>query len=178
MRRFLAVVIVVIVVAAIYRLFAGAETATGTLTLPQPAPDAGQKAPTFTAKSVSGRPFRLTRRGTYVLVFWDSLDAQSSQARRSFTRLARRFDGTRVTFAAVYIGDAPTTHDTPYTVLTDGGGRLSSMYNVKRVPRLFLIHDGRIILVQNGYYEGNTRILARDLKEMTSGKDARPPEKR
>ncbi len=178
MRRFIAVTVVVVAVAILYRLFAGAEAATGTLTLPQPAPDAGQKAPTFTAESASGRPFRLTSRGTYVLVFWDSLDSQFSQARRSFTRLARRFDGSRVSFVAVYIGQAPDSGRTPYTVLTDRGGRLSAIYNVKRVPRLFLIHDGRIVLVQNGYYEANSKLLARSLKEILSGKAVRHgPEK-
>ena len=78
MRRLLAVAVLVIAASAVYRIFAGAETGTGTLTLPQPAPDAGQKAPNFVARSVSGKPFRVSDRGTYVLVFWDSLNSQSS----------------------------------------------------------------------------------------------------
>ena len=48
---------------------------------------------------------------------------------------------------------------------------LASRYNVKRVPRLFLIEDGTIQLVQNGFYPGNEEQLedelARVLEERT-----------
>ena len=52
-------------------------------------------------------------------------------------------------------------------MLQDGTGKLTSpgMYNVKRVPRLFLVEDGTIELVQNNYYEG----YEKDLEEALDG---------
>ena len=51
----------------------------------------------------------------------------------------------------------------PYAVLQDGSGKLTSLYNVKRVPRSFLIDDGRIELVQNGFYPENDEQLEEEL---------------
>ena len=76
-----------------------------------------------------------------------------------------------MSFAAVYVGNAPDgPANPPYTVLSDRGGNLSAMYNVKRVPRLFLIHNGKIALVQNGYYEENAGILAHNLRKILASK--------
>jgi len=50
-------------------------------------------------------------------------------------------------------------------VLQDPSGRLTSRYNVKHVPRLFLVKDGVIELVQNGYYEENEEVLERALED-------------
>jgi hypothetical protein len=56
--------------------------------------------------------------------------------------------------------------DAPYAVLQDGRGVLASRYNVKRVPRLFLIEDGEIRLVQNGFYPENEEQLEEELADL------------
>lgn len=152
MRRFVIVFVLVVAAAVFYRTSFTATTGTGTLTLPQPAPTAGERAPTFEAERTDGEPFRLDERDTYVLTFWSTLNKDTAEAAPRFEELAERYDGA--TFAAVYVGAAPEGgEDQPYTVLQDGSGRLAGLYNVKTVPRLFVISDGRIQLVQNGYYD-------------------------
>ncbi|MDQ3429931.1 MAG: hypothetical protein M3479_08300, partial [Actinomycetota bacterium] len=56
----------------------------------------------------------------------------------------------------------------PYDVLQDSTGELTAKYNVKRVPRLFLIDDGTIELVQNGYYQENEERLREELDQVLS----------
>lgn len=169
MKRVALVTLLVVIAAVAYRSFAGAETGTGTLTLPQPAPNVGQKAPDFVAKNVAGKTFKLSDKGTYVLAFWDSLNMYSTSARPGFTRLAKEFKGSGVSFAVVYAGNAPQKADAaPYTVLQDSSGNLTSLYNVKRVPRLFLIQDGKIKLVQNGYTPENDKYLKKALEKSLS----------
>ncbi len=162
---------VVLTVAAVYRSFGSPETGTGTLTLPQPAPNVGQQAPQFTAETVEGDLFELSDEGTYVLAFWSTLNRPSNQSREVLDRLAHRY-GDETTFAVVYVNSAPQENGAPYIILQDSTGRLTSLYNVKRVPRLFVIRDGKIALVQNGYYEQYGDQLQAMLSEM-SGESAR-----
>ncbi|MBA3610917.1 MAG: hypothetical protein H0W54_05820, partial [Rubrobacter sp.] len=53
----------------------------------------------------------------------------------------------------------------PYTILRDSRGRLASLYNVKRVPRLFVVKDGAITKVQNDYYDGIEQELETAIRE-------------
>jgi thiol-disulfide isomerase/thioredoxin len=159
------VFLVVLVAAGIYRSFGSAETGTGTLTLPQPAPTVGDPAPTFTAESMGGEPFTLSDEGIYVLAFWSTLNEGSNEAQPGFARLAEEYEGDGVSFAVVYVNSAPSDRDAPYAMLQDPSGRLTSLYNVKHVPRLFMVDDGDIKLVQNGYYGGNEEDLQEVLKE-------------
>ncbi|BBL79656.1 hypothetical protein RxyAA322_15100 [Rubrobacter xylanophilus] len=161
----MAVLLVVALAAVLYRTFGSAETGTGTLTLPEPAPTEGERAPTFEVHSEEGGTFRLTEKGIYVLTFWSTLNRGSMEARPAFEAVARRYGGEGVRFAAVYVNSAPDDSSIAYTVLQDRTGRLTSLYNVKRVPRLFVIENGTIRLVQNGYYEGNRRQLEQVLEE-------------
>ncbi len=167
MKRLIVVLLLVLVAAATYRSFGGAETGTGTLTLEQPAPNVGQRAPTFTVENVEGEPFVLSDEGVYVLAFWSTLNESSNDARPGFARLARAYEDEGVSFAAVYVNSAPRNEDVPYAMLQDATGKLTSpgMYNVKRVPRLFLVKDGHIELVLNNYYEG----YEEDLEEILDG---------
>jgi protein-disulfide isomerase-like protein with CxxC motif len=50
-------------------------------------------------------------------------------------------------------------------MLRDTNGKLTSRYNVKRVPRLFLIKNGTVELVLNGYYDGSEEDLKDALKK-------------
>jgi hypothetical protein len=50
-------------------------------------------------------------------------------------------------------------------MLQDATGKLTSIYNVKRVPRLFLVKDGNIELVLNDHYEGYEEDLEEALKD-------------
>lgn len=160
-----------LVMAVGWRSYGSPETGTGTLTLPQPAPNPGEQAPTFSAPTVGGETFALKDKGVYVLTFWSTLNEGSSEAGPAFARLAREYSDSGVSFAAVYVGNMPgQPEEAPYTLLRDVSGRLTSLYNVKRVPRLFLIENGRIVLVHNGYYEDNEKYLEEELKELIEEK--------
>ena len=165
MKRLATVLVLVLLVAVAYRSFGSAETATGTLTLPQPAPTVGAHAPQFAVESAEGDTFELSQKGVYVLTFWSTLNEGSNQAQPGFRRLAREYGDTGVSFAAVYVNSVPRDTDAPYAMLQDATGKLTSLYNVKRVPRLFLIQDGKVALVLNGYYEENEEQLEEALKE-------------
>lgn len=158
MRRLIVVSILVLVAATAYRSFGSAETATGSLTLAQPAPAPGDRAPEFTTRTEGGEPFKLTDNGVYVLAFWSTLNLGSNKAEPGFKELAEEYDD-EASFAAVYMNGAPKDYEAPYAMLRDGNGKLTSKYNVKRVPRLFLIKGGEVELVLNGYYEGSEEDL-------------------
>jgi len=164
-KRLVVIFLVVLAAAGFYRSFGSAETGTGTLTLPQPAPTVGERAPSFTAETVGGTPFTLSDEGTYVLTFWSTLNEGSNEAQPGFARLAEEHADDGVSFAVVYVNSAPRDGDATYAVLQDPSGRLTSRYNVKHVPRLFLVKDGVIELVQNGYYEENEEVLERALED-------------
>jgi thiol-disulfide isomerase/thioredoxin len=153
MKRLIVVFLLVLVAAGFYRSFGSAETGTGTLTLAQPAPTVGQRAPQFTAETAEGDTFTLSDEGVYVLTFWSTLNENSNDAQPGFEQLAGEYKDDGVSFAAVYVNSIPRDRDVPYTMLQDPIGKLTSLYNVKRVPRLFLVKDGEITLVQNDYYE-------------------------
>ena len=85
--------------------------------------------------------------------------------------MAREYAEEGVSFAVVYVSNIPESEeDVPYTVLQDGTGELTAKYNVKRVPRLFLIDDGTISMVQNGYYQENEERLREELDQILSSK--------
>ena len=153
MRRLAAVFVVVLAAAMVYRSFGSAETGTGSLTLPQPAPNAGDNAPAFDVKTVAGRDFELSDQGVYVLTFWSTLNKDSNEAEPGFEELARRYEDDGVSFAVVYVNSAPKDDHVPYSMLLDSTGELVSKYNVKRVPRLFVVEDGTIEYAQDYYYD-------------------------
>jgi thiol-disulfide isomerase/thioredoxin len=164
-RRLIVVSLLVLVAATSYRSFGSAETATGSLTLAQPAPAPGDRAPEFTTKTAAGERFTLTDNGVYVLAFWSTLNVNSNKAEPGFKELAEEYDNDEATFAAVYVNGAPEDYQAPYTLLRDTNGKLTSRYNVKRVPRLFLIKNGDVELVLNGYYDGSEEDLKDALQE-------------
>ena len=173
MKRLAIVVFVVLVTALVYRSFGSAETGTGSLTLTPPAPNVGQAAPLFTVKSVEGRNFELADHGVYVLTFWSTLNKPSNQAVPGFEELAMEYEQDGVSFAAVYVNSAPSDDDVPYTMLLDSTGELVSKYNVKRVPRLFVVKNGTIEYALDYYYEGYEKGLREALDEAL----AKEPEK-
>jgi thiol-disulfide isomerase/thioredoxin len=165
-KRLLIVVFAVLAAAMLYRSFGSAETGTGSLTLPQPAPSVGDNAPQFTAKSVEGRNFELSDHGLYVLTFWSTLNESSNQAVPGFEDLAREYEDDGVSFAAVYVNSAPREDNLPYTMLQDSTGELVSKYNVKRVPRLFVVKDGTIEYTLDYYYEDYEKGIKKALDEV------------
>jgi hypothetical protein len=50
-------------------------------------------------------------------------------------------------------------------MLLDSTGELVSKYNVKRVPRLFVVEDGTIAYAQDYYYEGYENSLKEAIDE-------------
>ena len=164
-KRLASVVFVVLGAALFYRYFGSAETGTGSLTLPQPAPNVGDNAPEFRVKSVDDRVFELSDKGVYVLTFSSTLNKDSNKAVLGFEDLARRYEADEASFAAVYINNAPKDDDVPYTMLLDSTGELVSKYNVKRVPRLFVVEDGTIEYTQDYYYEGYEKSLRKAIYE-------------
>jgi thiol-disulfide isomerase/thioredoxin len=172
-KRLAIVFFVVLAAALFYRSFGSAETGTGSLTLPQPAPNVGDRAPGFGVESVDGRDFELSDRGVYVLAFWSTLNKDSNEAVRGFEDLARSYEGDGISFAVVYVNSAPSDDNVPYTMLLDSTGELVSKYNVKRVPRLFVVEDGTIEYAQDYYYEGYEKSLREAIDEAI----AKEPEK-
>jgi thiol-disulfide isomerase/thioredoxin len=169
-KRLLIVAFLVLVASLGYRSHGSPTTGTGSLTLPQPAPNPGEKAPLFKAASRDGSTFELSEDGVYVLTFWSTLNKDTADARPELEELARDYGDEGVSFAAVYVSNAINVpedeEDAPYTVLGDGSGELSSKYNVKRVPRLFLIRNGTIELVQDGHYPENEEQLRAELERV------------
>ncbi len=168
MKRLAIVVFVVLATALSYRAFGSAETGTGSLTLPQPAPSMGDRAPGFAVETVAGRNFELSDRGVHVLTFWSTLNKGSNEAEPGFEKLARKYEEEGVSFAVVYVNSAPSDDHVPYTMLLDSTGELVSKYNVKRVPRLFVVKDGTIEYAQDYYYEGYEKSLREAIEEATA----------
>lgn len=168
MKRLVIVIFVVLVAALSYRSFGSAETGTGSLTLPQPAPSIGDRAPEFSVKTVAGRNFELSDRGVYVLTFWSTLNKDSNKSVSGFESLATKFEDDGVDFAVVYVNSAPSDDHVPYTMLLDSTGELVSKYNVKRVPRLFVVKNGTIEYAQDYYYEGYEKNLREAIEEATT----------
>jgi thiol-disulfide isomerase/thioredoxin len=168
LKRLIVVSLLVLVAAIAYRSFGGAETATGTLTLQQPAPNVGQRAPEFSTRTAQGNRFTLSDDGVYVLTFWSTLNQSSNKAQPGFAKLANEYGNDQVHFAAVYVNGVPSDRGAPYAMLQDSNGKLASRYNVKRVPRLFLIKNDEIKLVMNDYYAGSEEDLKQALQEVLS----------
>lgn len=166
MKRLLLVGFFVLVMAAGWRAYGSPETGTGSLTLAQPFPSVGENAPEFTAQTLDGGELRVTDKGIYVLTFWSTLNQDSYEAKPGFSELTREYSDSKATFAAVYVSNTPKDYEqAPYEVLRDSTGELTSLYNVKRVPRLFLIKDGKVEFVYNIYNEENQKLLEEKLEE-------------
>ncbi len=167
MKRLLIVAVIVLAISIGYRTYGSPETGTGSLTLPQPAPNIDEPAPSFKADQRDGGSFDFSGEGDYVLAFWSTLNKDTADARPEFDRMARDYAGQDISFAVVYVSNVLSVPEdeteVPYAVMQDGSGELTAMYNVKRVPRLFLVHDGTIKLVQNGYYAENEKSLREEL---------------
>jgi thiol-disulfide isomerase/thioredoxin len=166
LKRLIVVCLVVLVAAFTYRSFGSAETATGTLTLAQPAPAPGDRAPVFTARTAGDKRFTLADEGVYVLAFWSTLNESSNDAEPGFTELANEYGNDEASFAAVYVNGVPEDGGAPYAMLRDANGNITSRYNVKRVPRLFLIKNGDVKRVWDGYYEGSEKDLEDALQDV------------
>jgi len=172
-KRFVIVVLLVLVAAVGYRFYGSPETGTGTLTLPQPSPNTGDDAPSFEATGQDGGPFELSNSGVYVVTFWSTsslpflANKDSAEAQPEFEQMARDYEDEGVSFAAVYVSYAPKgERSLPYAVLQDPSGELTALYNVKSVPRLFLINDGKIELVQNGHHLESDGQLREELDQI------------
>jgi AhpC/TSA family len=163
-RRLAVVAVLVLALALLYRSFGGAETGTGSLTLPPPEPNENTPAKNFTARDVEGNSFELSDSGVYVLAFWSPLNQSSNRARPGFIQAARKY-GEDATFAVIYVNGAREDRDAPYDRLYDPTGRLASRYNVKRVPRLFVVRNGVISWVLDEYYPGYERDLKQKVDE-------------
>ena len=164
MKRLALVAVLVIAVALLYRSFGGAETATGNLTLAAPEPNIGSAVNNFTARDVEGNQFELSDDGVYVLAFWSTLNQSSNRARPGFVEVAREYGGD-ASFAVIYVNGAREDRDAPYDRLYDPTGRLASRYNVKRVPRLFVVRDGVVSWALDEYYEGYEEDLGQKIEE-------------
>jgi hypothetical protein len=170
MRRLILVSVLVLLAATAYRTVGLPTTERASPTLAGPAPNVGDEASTFVHELYDGSgTFDLSERGIYVLTFWDTLNQDSNQARPYFARLAEDFEGSGVSFAAVYIGDPPEDAEpASYAVLKDADGKLAALYNVKRVPRIFVISDGQVYLVHNNFLPENYEILRETLTGLVS----------
>lgn len=167
MRRLVIVSLLILILAVGWRSYGSPETATGNLTLPQPSPNVGEDAPEFTAQTLDGGEFQVKDKGIYVLAFWSTLNQDSYASKPGFSELTREYSDRGVSFGAVYVSNIPDRYKgMPYSVMRDSNGRLTSLYNVKRVPRLFVIRDGEVAFVYNTYNKENQELLEEELKEL------------
>ncbi len=169
MKRLAVVAVLVLALSLLYRSFGGAETGTGSLTVAAPEPNIGSTAKNFTARDVEGNSFELSDSGVYVLAFWSPLNQNSNRARPGFVEAARGY-GDEASFAVIYVNGAREDIDAPYDRLHDPTGTLASRYNVKRVPRLFVVRDGIVTWVVDEYYEGYEKDLEQKVEEAITGK--------
>jgi len=169
-KRLAVVALAVLTLALLYRTFGGEETGTGNLTLAAPEPNVGSTAKTFTARDTEGGRFELSDEGVYVLAFWSPLNQSSNRARPGFVEVAREH-GEEASFAVVYVNGARSDVDAPYDRLHDPKGRLASRYNVKRVPRLFVVRDGIITWTLDVYYDDYQEELEQKVEEAIAGKE-------
>jgi len=65
----------------------------------------------------------------------------------------------------IYVTGAREDGAAPYDRLYDPTGRLASRYNVKRVPRLFVVRDGVVSWALDEYYEGYEDDLGKEIEE-------------
>jgi hypothetical protein len=159
----------VLLLAIAYRFIDVPTTGRASPTLPGPAPNVGDPVSTFVHDRYDGGTFDLSNKGIYVLTFWDTLNSDSNNARPYFAKLAEDFEGSEVRFAAVYIGDPPEdAAPSPYAVIQDEDGSLASIYNVKHVPRIFVISDGQVYLVHNNFLPENYDLLREALEQLVS----------
>jgi hypothetical protein len=168
MRRLMVVLALLAALAVVYRLYGSPTTGTGTLTLSPPAPAPGEEARTFSAERQGGGTVSLSERGIYVITFWDSLSYYSKQSEPYFRRLAKDFSGEGVRFVAVYVGNPPEdVGSLPYAVVWDRRGRLSSLYNVKLVPRLFVVKDGMVRMTYDDFSPEGYEEVGKTLEELS-----------
>lgn len=170
MKRLALVAVLVLAGALLYDKFASPETGTGSLTLAAPEPNVGSTADNFTARDVEGDRFGLSDDGVYVLAFWSPYNQGSNRARPGFIEVAREYSED-TSFAVVYVDGEREDKDAPYDRLYDTTGRLASRYNVKRVPRLFVVRDGVISWVLDVYYPGYEEELKQEIDEALAQKN-------
>jgi thiol-disulfide isomerase/thioredoxin len=163
-KRLAAMAVLVLALALFYRSYGGADTGTGNLTLAAPEPNIGSSVSNFTATDVEGNRFVLSDEGVYVLAFWSTLNQNSNKARPGFVEVAREY-GAEASFAVIYVNGAREDRDAPYDRLYDPTGRLASRYNVKRVPRLFVVQDGVVSWALDEYYDGYEEDLGQKIEE-------------
>ncbi len=175
MKRLALVAVLVLAGALLYDTFGGAETGTGSLTLPPPEPNENTPAKNFTARDVEGNTFELSDNGVYVLAFWSPYNQGSNRARPGFIEVAREYNED-ASFAVVYVNGAREDKDEPYDRLYDPTGRLASRYNVKRVPRLFVVRDGMISWVLDVYYPGYEKDLKQEIDEALAQESQEDPQ--
>ena len=170
MRRLAVVVVVVLGLAMLYRTLGGEETGTGNLTLAAPEPNIGSMAPGFTTRDTEGDLFELSDEGVYVLAFWSTLNQNSNKARPGLLEVSREYRD-EASFAVVYVNGARKDTDAPYDRLHDPTGTLASRYNVKRVPRLFVVRDGVVTWALDEYYDGYQQDLEQKLRKAITSKE-------
>lgn len=175
MRRLAAVAFLLLALALAYRFLANPETGTGNLSLAAPEPNVGSSVSNFKARDTDGGTFELTDKGVYVLAFWSTLNRNSNQARPRFIGLAREY-GDEASFAVVYVNGALEDEDAPYDRLHDPTGTLASRYNVKRVPRHFVIRDGEISYTLDTYGSNYEKVLRQEINAALEEPAGRPPQ--
>jgi len=174
-KRLALVAVLVLAGSLLYDEFASPETGTGSLTLAAPEPNIGSTAKNFTARDVEGNTFELSDNGVYVLAFWSPYNQGSNRARPGFIGVAQEYS-EEASFAVVYVDGEREDRDAPYDHLYDLTGRLASHYNVKRVPRLFVVRDGMISWVLDVYYPGYEKDLKQEIDEALAQETQEDPQ--
>ncbi len=164
-RRLALVVVVVLALAAVYRSFGSAETGTGNLTLPPPEPNENRTRGTSRPSTWKGtRSSSPTRASTS-----SPSGAPSTRTPTRHSRASRSWRGSTATRRRLLRRRlrqqrAQEDGDAPYDrFFSPRRGGSTSLYNVKRVPRLFVIDEGKIAFPLDGYYDGYQNDLEEEL---------------
>jgi thiol-disulfide isomerase/thioredoxin len=161
--------VLVAALAVSYRLYGSPTTGTGNLTLPPPAPAPTDEAPTFSAERRGDGTFVLSERGTYVIAFWSQLNLNSERSEPYFQRLAEDYGSQEIRFVGIYVNGVPKEEEAgspSYALVRDRSGRLASLYNVKQVPRLFLVKDGTVRLTLDGFSPEGDEVIRETLQDL------------
>jgi peroxiredoxin len=148
-------------------------------------PRAGDRAPTFTLKTVDkGEPRSLDglvrgpgTRGV-VLVFLSSRCPYVAQAREGLGELVKKY-ADRISFLGVNANQNEPADDVKadaiarfaFPVLRDEGAKIADLYAAERTPEVFLIDSKGIIR-----YHGGVADLDAALDDLAAGRDIARPE--
>jgi peroxiredoxin len=153
------------------------------------APEIGALAPDFTAENyVTGEKVRLSaQQGKITVVtFWATWCAPCREELPNLEKLQRYLGKEKIAVLAISFKDTPETirrlrsnakkAGWNINMLLDPDGRIAHLYDVKAIPRMYLIgKDGKIRATHVGFGDGSLEEMVDDLNAVLGEGAATPP---